>query len=54
MELSFVKWFIGAMMAVVVLASLESAYRSYTINQCKLAYAVTDRKAEEIRRICNR
>jgi hypothetical protein len=54
MELTFIKWFIGAMLIVVVLASVESAYTTYTVNQCKLAYVATDRKAEEIRRICNR
>jgi hypothetical protein len=54
MELTFIKWFIGAMLIVVVLASVESAYRTYTINHCKMAYAATDRKAEDIRRICNR
>jgi hypothetical protein len=54
MELGFIKWFIAAVMAVLVLASLESAYRTYTVNQCKLAYAATDRKTEDIRRICNR
>jgi hypothetical protein len=54
MDLGFIKWFIAAVVVVLVLASLESAYRIYTINQCKVAYAATDRKTEDIRRICNR
>ncbi len=54
MELGFIKWFIGAIVVVLVLASLESVYRTYTINQCKLAYAATNRKTEDIRQICNR
>jgi hypothetical protein len=54
MELTFIKWFIGAMLIVVALVSVESAYRTYTVNQCKMAYATTDRKTEDIRRICNR
>jgi len=53
MELTFIKWFIGAMLIVVVLASVESAYHTYTVNQCKEAYAATNRKTEDIRRICN-
>lgn len=54
MELGFIKWFIAAVVAVLVLASVESAYTTYAVNQCKLAYAATDRKTEDIRRICNR
>jgi hypothetical protein len=54
MELTFIKWFIGAMLIVLVLVSAESAYTTYTVNQCKLSYAATDRKTEDIRRICNR
>jgi hypothetical protein len=54
MELTFIKWFIAAVVAVLVLVSAESAYITYTVNQCKLAYAATDRKTEDIRRICNR
>jgi ethanolamine utilization microcompartment shell protein EutS len=54
MELGFIKWFIGAIVVVLILASVEAAYTTYTVNQCKLAYVTTDRKAEEIRRICNR
>ena len=48
------RWFFGAMAFVLILASVEAAYTTYTVNQCKLAYVATDRKAEEIRRICNR
>jgi hypothetical protein len=54
MELTFIKWFIGAMLIVLALVSAESAYTTYTVNQCKLSYAATDRKTEDIRRICNR
>jgi len=54
MELTFIKWFIGAMLVVMVLVSAESVYTTYTVNQCKEAYAATDRKTEDIRRICNR
>ena len=54
MELGFIKWFIAAVVAVLVLVSVESAYTTYAVNQCKLAYAATDRKTEDIRRICNR
>ena len=54
MELGFLKWFIGAIVVVLAWASLESGYRTYTVNQCKMAYAATDRKTEDIRRICNR
>jgi hypothetical protein len=48
------RWFFGAMAFVLILLSIDAVYRTYTINQCKLAYVATDRKAEEIRRICNR
>jgi hypothetical protein len=54
MELTFIKWFIGAMLIVVALVSVESMYQNYTIGQCKEAYAGTNRKPEDIRRICNR
>lgn len=54
MELGFIKWFISAVVAVLILVSVESVYTTYAVNQCKLAYAATDRKAEDIRRICNR
>jgi hypothetical protein len=54
MELTFIKWFIAAVVTVLTLVSVESAYRTYTVNHCKMAYAATDRKAEDIRRICNR
>jgi hypothetical protein len=54
MELTFIKWFIAAVVTVLVLVSVESAYTTYAVNQCKLAYADTARKTEEIRRICNR
>jgi hypothetical protein len=54
MELGFIKWFIGAIVVVLVLVSAESMYQNYTIGQCKEAYAGTNRKPEDIRRICNR
>jgi len=54
MELEFIKWFIGAIVTVLALMSVESAYTTYTVNQCKESYAATNRKTEDIRKICNR
>ena len=54
MELKFIKWFIAAVVALPALVFVESAYTTYAVTQCKLAYAATDRKTEDIRQICNR